>query len=551
MSDDYASPFSKSRKRFGSCLEHGCAHGEEHRQWSRRDFMAGLGLAAGGAFVLGNTPVHAFARSPLLERLRQVASDRILVLVQLDGGNDGLNTIVPVDDPLYYRARPRLSIPKQATLPLADTLGMHPSLEALAGLYGDGQMAVVQSVGYPAADLSHFRSTDIWVSASEADVYWTTGWTGRLLEQAYPTFDEAPPTFPLAVQLGGLSSMLFQGSRRNMGMSLTNPELFERLAREGTVYDAQDVPPTPYGGEVAFLRTTANDAFRYARAIQEAAAVGRNDVVYPAVYENYLAQNLAIVARLIKGNLGARVYHVSLGGFDTHAEQGRTGGWHATLLRYLAEAVRAFGQDLQAGGWAEHVLIMTFSEFGRRVEENGSEGTDHGTAAPLFLFGPGVNGGLYGAPPSLSDLDGDGNMKHTVDFRTVYATVLQDWFGFDAVASEGVLGYAHDPLAVIADPLMPTAVEPDAVPEAFVLWQNYPNPFNPATTITYTLGQAAPVRLRVYDVRGRLVRTLVDAVQPGGAHTVSFDAERLPSGSYFYRLDTPDGSQTRQMTLVR
>ena len=501
--------------------------------------------------VLGGTPVHAFARSPLLAHLRQAESDRILLLVQLCGGNDGLNTIIPVEDARYYQARLRLAIPKHLGLPLTDTLRLHPSFEALTGMYGDGQMAIVQGVGYAAPDLSHFRSTDIWVSASDSHVYWNTGWTGRYLEQAVPTFEEEPPDFPLAVQLGGLSSMLFQGNTRNMGMSLTNPELFERLAREGTFYDVQDVPSTPYGGEIAFMRTVANDAYRYAQAIQEAANAGRNDVEYPDMYENYLAHNMSIVARLIKGNLGARVYHVGIGGFDTHAEQGGRSGWHATLLRHLAQAVTSFTQDLAAEGMADRVLIMTFSEFGRRVEENGSEGTDHGTAAPLFLFGPGVNGGLFGDTPSLTDLDADENMKHGIDFRAVYATVLQHWFGFSAATSEAVLGHAYDLLAVIAEPAEPTAVEDYAVPERFVLSPNYPNPFNPTTTIPFTLDQAAPVRLRVYDVRGRLVRTLVDGMQPGGAHAVSFDAGRLPSGTYFYRLESPEGTQTRQMMLVR
>ena len=158
--------------------------------------------------VLGGTPVHAFARSPLLAHLRQDESDRILVFVQLCGGNDGLNTIIPVEDARYYQARPRLAIPKHLGLPLTDTLRLHPSFEALTGMYGDGQMAIVQGVGYAAPDLSHFRSTDIWVSASDSDVYWNTGWTGRYLEQATPTFEEEPPDFPLAVQLGDRTSVV-------------------------------------------------------------------------------------------------------------------------------------------------------------------------------------------------------------------------------------------------------------------------------------------------------------------------------------------------------
>ena len=335
-----------------------------------------------------------------------------------------------------------------------------------------------------------------------------------------------------------------------MGMSLTSTDLFNRIARTGLRYDTENVPPTPYGGEVAYLRTVSNDIFRYGQAIKAASDVGRNQGLYP---QSNLARHLSIVARLIKGNLGARVYHVGINGFDTHADQGRVTGMHATLLRQLAEAVAAFAYDLKTGGWDEQVLMMTFSEFGRRVEQNGSFGTDHGTAAPLFLFGPGLNGGLFGDAPSLSDLDEDGNLKHSIDFRAVYATVLQHWFGFDALTSEAVLGHHYDPLAFIAEPAEVTVATEEAaeVPEASTLNQNYPNPFNPTTTISYKLARVTSVRLRVYDVQGRLVSTLVEARQPAGTHTVSFDAGRLPSGSYFYRLELPEGTKTRQMMLVR
>ena len=532
--------------RHGSCLEHGQAHRADHRRWSRRDFLTSLGLVAGGSVLLGKTPVRAFARSPLLQRLQGIESDRVLVLIQLFGGNDGLNTIIPIGDPTYYLGRPTLRIEQSQAHLLAPELYVHPSFEPLHGLYNDdGHMAIIQNVGYPSPDLSHFRGTDIWLTASDADDYLTSGWTGRSLEAAYPQVEDDPLPYPLAVQIGGISSVLFQGADRNMGMTLTSPELFERLASEGRLYDTDNVPATAYGTEMAYLRGVASDAFRYATAIQEAAAAGANEVEYPG--DNYLAWNLSIVARLIKGGLGARIYHVSIDGFDTHAAQAFV---HATLLRRLAEAVVAFQQDLARGGWDDRVLAMTFSEFGRRVEENGSQGTDHGTGAPMFLFGTGVNGGRFGNAPVLDDLDDAGNLRFDVDFRAVYSTILQHWFGFSTPAAVGTLGRAYEPLPVIGAPA-PTATEAPEVPRRMALDQNYPNPFNRSTTITYALDRPARAHLRVYDMRGRLVRTLVDGPQPAGTHTVTFDVGTLPSGPYLYRLVGPDGTFTRKMLLVR
>ena len=503
-----------------------------------------MGLAGmGSVFMLGANPVKAFGRSPLLAPLSAVETDRILVLIQLDGGNDGLNTIVPITNDIYYQSRPTLAVPANQTLPLTAELGMHPSMAGVQGLYDNGQMAIVQNVGYDNPDQSHFRSMDIWMSASDATVYDSTGWTGRSLETLFPDFGQNPPNQPLGVQLGG-ASMLFQGRANNMGMTLENPEVFQRIAETGQFYSTAQIPSTTYGAEMLFARQVANSAFRYAGALQDAAGAGQNRAEYP---QGFLAENLSIVARLIKGQLGTKIYVVSLEGFDTHAEQIPL---HPMLLQELATSVQAFIQDLEADNMADNVLVMTFSEFGRTIWENGSNGTDHSTSAPLFLFGPGAKGGLYGSPPDLTRVNQDGDPIHDIDFRSVYASVLQDWFGMEPGAVSSVLGRSFATLPFINQPTN-TATETTPIPQAFALQQNYPNPFNPQTTIPYQLHRAEPVRLRVYDVQGRLVSTLVDKTQPAGRHTVSFDAGRLPSGVYFYRLETPAGVQTKEMTLVR
>lgn len=535
-----------SKVRFGSALEHGHAHTSDHAQWSRRDFLKTVGLTtAGGSLVLGGMPVQAFGSSSLLSKLRHSNTDRILVLIQLSGGNDGLNTIVPVNNDLYYNARPSLSIAKTDAIALTDDIGVHPSFEALQPLYEEGNMAILHSVGYPTPDLSHFRSTDIWVSASDASEVIDTGWMGRYLEGDFPNFAEEPTDYPLGVQIGASASMMFRGDSANLGMSIASVDLFEQLADEGILYDEQNIPATTFGNEIGFVRSIANDSFQYAGAISEASARGSNSVEYPS--GNGLSRSLSTVARLIKGNLGARIYHVALGSFDTHANQANV---HANLLLDLATSVRAFYDDLATDGF-DNTLCMTFSEFGRRVQQNGSNGTDHGTAAPLFVFGNTVAGGFQGTLPDLNDLDDAGNLKHQTDFRSVYATVLQQWFQLSPDEVSSVLGDRYEALPFLPESPGSSVNTERTTPTDFALHQNYPNPFNPHTMISYTLTETTSVHVRIYDMQGRLVQTLVNGTQAAGTHRLPFDASHLPSGTYLYQLQTPHRTESRKMTLLR
>ena len=542
MCDQHVHP---KRSQRAIAIEHGEAHDHDHCTWSRRDFLVSSGLvAAGGAMVVGGSPVRALARTSLLEHLRLLDTDRVLVLIQLGGGNDGLNTIVPRTNDIYYNARPTLAIPANQTIQLnsGNTQGMHPAMQSLESVWGDGDMAIVQSVGYPDPDLSHFRGTDIWLSASDSNEYLETGWGGRTLETMFPEYGTAPPEFPPAIQIGTSNPLLFRGSDGGYGMAMYDTELFLDIVEGGEVYDPEAVPDTPWGDELAFVRTIANDSFRYATSIRDAYEAATNAATYP---EGNMPDSLAACARLIKGGLGTRIYLVAMNGFDTHANQPEV---HANLLAQLSDTMSAFYTDLGATGDDQRVLTMTFSEFGRRIEENGSDGTDHGTAAPLFLFGSGVNGGFYGEAPDLGSPDPYGNIVHTTDFRSIYATVLESWFGLSEAVTSTILGNSFDTIPLIASPV---ATDPDGLPLVFGLNQNYPNPFNPATQITFTLARAGAVRLQVFDVRGRLISTLVDGTRPAGHHNVAFNAGQLPSGVYVYRIEAPDGVRTQRMTLVR
>jgi hypothetical protein len=296
---------------------------------------------------------------------------------------------------------------------------------------------------------------------------------------------------------------------------------------------------TPAGRELEFLRDTAAAAFQFAGEIVQAYQSMENAVAYPA---ESLAQQLSIVARMIAGGLSTRVYIVSMRGFDTHANQP---GRHRVLLSPLAVALALFQQDLEKLGAAERVAGVCFSEFGRRVMQNASQGTDHGTAAPMFLFGHPVSGGLHGSHPALHDLE-NGDLKHVIDYRQIYASLLEQWL-------------AGDPAAVLESdftqlPLFKSGTrveEPARLPESFYLAQNYPNPFNPQTTIAYGLPRAAQVKLTVFNRLGQQVATLAEGWQNAGRHSVTWHSKGYASGAYFLTLRAGEFEQTRRMSLVK
>lgn len=373
----------------------------------------------------------------------------ILVVLQLAGGNDGLNTVVPWADDAYFRARPRLAVPADKTLKLNDRLGLHPRLTALRRLYDSGDLALIQGVGYPNPNRSHFRSTDIWQTASDADQFERQGWIGRYFDSCCAGEDPA-----VGVSVGRQSPLAFS-ARTPKGVTLSRPEQFRFMAEsagdpaateaafremnagETMEADAAGASIQSLGGAGAmvggdtmdYLRRTALDAQVSSDRILEITRRVRSSVTYP---NSQLASSLHLVSRLIAGGMPTRVYYVSQGGYDTHSGQA---GSHDRLLGELDAAVGAFVSDLEAQGNFRRVMLMTFSEFGRRVAENNSGGTDHGAAAPLFVIGGGVKPGIYGRQPSLNELV-RGDLVYNVDFRSVYATILEKWM---TARSESVL----------------------------------------------------------------------------------------------------------------
>ena len=347
-------------------------------------------------------------------------SQRILVLIELKGGNDGLNTLVPYSDKQYYRLRKGLAVKRDRVLPLSENLGLNPSLKGLMDAWKQKELAIVSGVGYPQPNRSHFRSIDIWETASASNQYLQTGWLARLL----PSMPESSRTIADGAAIGGDAGPLAGGNLRLVVMR--NLEQFFRQARRVQAVKADTNNPA-----LIHLLTVQNDLCRSAKALgQTLNTRAQPDWPFP---KTMIGRHLQTAARLIAGDAAIPVIKVSHSGFDTHANQRNL---HDRLLQQLADAMIAFRNAMQQTGRWDQVLVMTYSEFGRRPAENGSRGTDHGTAAPHFLMGGKIKGGLYGRQPSLQDLE-NGDLKFNVDYRSLYTTVAHRWWRLKAEFLDG------------------------------------------------------------------------------------------------------------------
>lgn len=443
---------------------------------TRRDFLRTTVL--GGALswtvpaFLSNTfsALHAQAA----DSATQITTGRdgsILVVLQMAGGNDGLNTVIPYSNDYYHNARPRLGIAPNDVLKLTDTIGLHPGLVGFKSLHDAGNLAIVQGVGYPNPNRSHFRSTEIWQTASDSEKFEKYGWIGRYFDNACAGSD---PT--VGVSVGNQMPQSF-AAKTPTGVSLQNPQSYRFISngRGGTDSEesyrklnetgqepAMDAQPAGDGGvdvnaggtigaisgpsqhtgsALDFLERTAMDAQVSSDKILAVSSKVENKANYP---QSQLANSLKLVARLIGGGLPTRIYYVSQGGYDTHTNQLNT---QQRLLTELGDSLKAFTEDLRAQGNMGRVLIMTFSEFGRRVAENANQGTDHGAAAPMFVIADKVRAGLLGRYPSLAPGDlFEGDVKYNVDFRSVYAGILEGWL---KTPSAPILGRKFTPLAAV------------------------------------------------------------------------------------------------------
>lgn len=404
------------------------------REFIRRSTGGGLGFLAFSGVAPAYLAQSALAQTPAPERDRS-----ILVVIQLAGGNDGLNTVVPHSDDNYYNLRPNLGL-KKGLIPISDQLSLHPSCQPLYELFEQGQLSIVQNVGYPNPNRSHFRSTEIWETGSDSDEVKRDGWLGRYFDNACGGSPQSDLNAdPAAVHVGDIVPQSFLSDKSHPLFGVRHVGRVRANANPADAAYEQLLQADHSSTNASYLSHTMMNTLVTEKRIQEIITRYRPMAEYP---RNRLANSLQRVAALIHSDIETRVYFVSQSGYDTHVNQLNN---HARLLGELSSAMQAFQSDLSAHKKDDQVLTMTFSEFGRRAFENGSEGTDHGTAAPLFVMGSRVQGGLLGTAPDLN-LGPNRDPVHSTDFRSVYSTVLERWLEADAGK---IMGRSFEPVAFV------------------------------------------------------------------------------------------------------
>lgn len=515
----------------------------------RRKFIK-LGSLAGVPVLFNGIPVNAVARNSFLDFVSP-ENDKILVLIQLNGGNDGLNMVLPLDQYANLDiARNKILIKESLGLKLRDDLAFHPSMTGLKSVFDDGKLRLVQSVGYPNQNRSHFRSTDIWTSGSSSNEVIPTGWLGRYYYDNHPSYPTAYPNMdnpdPLAITIGSLVSQTCQGPIANYSLAINDPATLSQIAEPAF---ANNIPQTNYGTELKYLIDTFKQTNDYTDVITDAYNAAGGGM---ATTGNQLLDRLNVVAQLIKGGMKTKVYVVSIGGFDTHSAQcdpdDHEIGTHANLLNQLSEAIKGFQTAIEDSGNEKRVLGMTFSEFGRRIKANDSTGTDHGSAAPLFLFGSCVNPGILGSNPTISDnVTNDEGVAMQYDFRSVYASVLIDWFGLNNSEVTAIFGSEFQKLPLI-EGCAPTSID-DTDRNFAIQFNAYPNPADKSVTLSFETKDEF-IRISVFDSLGSEIQTLHSGRMNGGQHKLDVNVEDFVAGNYFVRIASEHAQVTKLLVKL-
>ncbi|WP_010179963.1 DUF1501 domain-containing protein [Aquimarina agarilytica] len=517
-------------------------HRQEHERWNRRSFLQALGLAGGGSIMLANTNITASKPSELTAAIAAADTENILVLIRLKGGNDGLNTIVPIYDyDTYANLRPTIKIPENQLYKLNDDFGIPPALKDFESMWGEGAMKVIHGVGYENQDLSHFKSSNIWANADLEDIE-DSGFMGRYFEELYPDFLANPPEIPAAIQIGSIGNLIFDGRGvSNYAVTVANPKQLRSIGENGTLHGLNDIPDCTYGERLKYLRSVTNNTFTYAKKISSAFdKAGASSVGYEVLEKGKrgLGEQLKIVARMIRGGLGTKVYMVALGGFDTHGNQEET---HPELLASLSNSVKVFFDDLATAGLEKNVMAMTFSEFGRRAEENGSNGTDHGQAAPVMLFGPTIDAnGFVGSHPDLNDLDVIGNLKYSFDFREIYASVMKNWLCVDEAAVDRAL-LMETPFEERDFGFTCRGINEDV--DTALDFFHTTSIQNDQTFLHIQTQATSHVNISLYDMAGAFVKVIKNEMMFSGTDTINLSeivGRGYSQGIYMYRILVAD-----------
>lgn len=524
----------------------------KNEKFSRRDFIKTSALAS-IPITLSGFPIFATLRSST--SIFDGDNDKILVLVQLQGGNDGLASIYHADQYANLQAvRGNILIPENTILNVHNAYGFHPSMQGLKDVWESECLGIIQNVGYPNQNRSHFRSTDIWNSASSAEEFDSTGWIGRFYDLNHSEYPNGYPNgdcpHPFALTMGKIVSETCQGVNANYSLSLLDP------FNPGTALVSAEgnIPANCFGDALTFVNDTVAKTNAYASVISAAANAGNNLSAKWDSLETNLAQKLKHVARLISGGLQTKIYVVQLGGFDTHDNQvvdgATTTGRHDELLRELSDAICAFQDDLNLLSVSNRVIGMTYSEFGRRIRSNSAFGTDHGTAAPQFLFGSCIDNQIWGDHPEIdTQVDIEEGVTMQFDFRDVYGTILKDWLGLKTDEVKNVLHEDVQILPLFKPGCVQTTSTDQFYPQKDLQIQLWPNPVNSILQVDLS-NLSAPTRIRVFDALGALIATHDVGNLSGPQHILALDVSSYPPGSYFIHVENSRTKKTKKFIKV-
>lgn len=521
---------------------------KKNHKLNRRDFIK-LSSIASASLPIALSGFPLFANNTPKDYNFSKDNENILVLIQLQGGNDGLNTVFDLNQYNNLQAvRSNIIIPETDLLTVDGTTRFHPNMMAMQDIWNQEKLTIIQNVGYPNQNRSHFRSTDIWNSASDAEAYISSGWIGRFFNENHPQFPENYPnennTDPFAITIGRIVSETCQGTSANFSMAIEDPD------NPGTalVTSNGDVPENCYGDALKFVNDTISQTNAYAAVIKNASSAGNN--LSQKYTGSNLSEKLKHVAKLISGGLKTKVYIVQLGGFDTHDNQVVEGdkktGRHGELLQELSDAIAAFQDDIELLGVDNKVIGMTYSEFGRRIRSNGGLGTDHGNAAPLFLFGSCANNTILGDAPEIdTQVDILEGVQMQFDFRNIYSTILTDWLGATKQEASSVLFDEFDALSIFKEGCSAALSVDDFALDKLDI-DVYPNPTINTIQIRF-YGNNENVKITLYNSIGAVVKYVTHKKYSAIQHTLKVDVQNLPKGNYFIHYQSKGISKTKKL----
>ena len=543
----------------------------------RRTFIKNTIGATAIPVLASGMPLRLMSNE-LMQLMASGTNENIVVLIQLMGGNDGLNTTIPVSQyDTYKQYRNNIAIPNEGNRkyinlnsadPIEKQLGIHPDMPDFKQMFDDKQVTIVQNVAYDNTDLSHFRGRDIWFMGGDSTDSLHSGWMGRYLDNTYEGYPDEYPNEempdPLGLEFGYSMSLAFQREEGiPAGLAIVDPETFYQIVSGSGVSPPDWLPDSYYGEELKFIMDLELKSNQYAERIKEVYDLGVNapEVTYPEEYPgevaegyktNDLAWQLQAVARLLSGGSKTKLFIVKINGFDTHADQtlpnDPTQGIHAALLYHVFSAVKAFYDDLNAQGFDQKLLTFTMSEFGRRVNSNGSYGTDHGMAAPVFLFGPMLKNTIIGDPPDLINLN-DGNLVHQFDYRQIYTSILVDWLKAPSEIVEQV-GWAD-----YVDSRLDLFHNVDGIDEQNKLINHatlsvYPNPARDVTNIKLKLFAGFKIKLQLSDLKGNVVQEIFSGTKRSGEHLFKINVNGLSPGYYLVQLTAGNQHKSSKLLVI-